>query len=61
MNPPIALGSTVRRIEPPTNGLARVTGVVSGLHQVDYELEYAEDGSGWWPASSIELVNPQDL
>ena len=60
MSDPIALGSTVRRIEPPANGVARVTEVVSGLYQLDYKLEYAEGGTGWWPAGSIELVNPQD-
>jgi hypothetical protein len=56
----ISIGSVVRRMEPPLSGRARVIGLVSSPYQLDYELEYEEGGSGWWPADSIELVIQQD-
>jgi hypothetical protein len=49
------IGATVRRIEPPTDGLATVIAVDAASEIVCVCLAYAEGGEGWWPLDCLSL------
>jgi hypothetical protein len=50
------IGATVRRIEPPSNGLATVTAIdAADTENVCVCLAYAEGGEGWWPLDCLSL------
>ena len=52
---PPQIGATVRRIEPPTNGLATVIDIDATAEDVCVCLSYAEGGNGWWPLDYLSL------
>ena len=52
---PLTVGALVRRIEPPTNGLATVAAVDDSGEVPCYLIEYAEGGEGWWSAEQVEV------
>jgi len=51
------IGATVRRIEPPTNGLATVCEVQRNGDDYSIGINYAEGGQAWWPLECLEIVN----
>lgn len=58
MNPRHNIGALVRRIEPPTHGLATVAAVDTSGTDVCYLITYAEGGQGWWPLDCIAPADP---
>jgi hypothetical protein len=53
---PPQIGATVRRIEPPTNGLATVIAVdAAASEDISVCVAYAEGGEGWWPLDCLSL------
>ena len=54
MTNPLIVGALVRRIEPPTYGLATVAAVDDSTDPPCYLIEYAEGGNGWWPGDCLE-------
>jgi len=56
MNNLLAINVMVRRIEPPTYGLATVAAVDDSGTDVCYLIIYAEGGYGWWPGDCIEVI-----
>jgi hypothetical protein len=56
MNTLPSIGALVRRIEPPTYGLATVAEVDDSGSHVCYMITYSEGGDGWWPGDCLEVV-----
>jgi hypothetical protein len=61
MNDLPSISDVVRRIEPPTHGLATVAAVVDSGPYVCYLIDYAEGGDGWWPGGCLEVVPAEEL
>jgi hypothetical protein len=50
----------VRRIEPPTYGLATVAAVDGSGPDACYLITYAEGGHGWWPGDCLEVIPSEE-
>lgn len=50
------IGDEVERIEQRETVKAVVINVDTSGEETNYELEYEEGGTGWWPESSIKKV-----
>jgi hypothetical protein len=60
MNTLPTIGALVRRLEPPTYGLATVAEVDDSGADVSYLITYAEGGQGWWPGDCLELIPSEE-
>jgi hypothetical protein len=60
MNDLISISALVRRIEPPTYGLATVAEVYNSGPYVYYLITYAEGGQGWWPGDCLEIIPSEE-
>jgi hypothetical protein len=60
MNTLPTIGALVRRIEPPSYGLATVEAVDDSGTDVCYLITYAEGGQGWWPGDCLEVIPSEE-
>lgn len=54
MNTVPSVGTTVRRLEQPNDGLATVAMIEEATIPPYVLLRYEEGGDGWWPIDCIE-------